>query len=156
LVKYMGLANLEAIVFAEKSRDLVAAYPHVAGTLVLGYRLDGLHCLGTVGRDDHGHIRYHAHHCDVLDGLVRSTVLSYGDPRMTRHDLNAQVRVADRLPHLLPGPSGGKNREGAYERQLARNCEPCGGAHHVLLGNTDIKKTVRERLGELRGLRRAR
>ena len=112
--------------------------------------------LGPVRRDDHGHVRDHPHHRDVLDGLVRSAVLAHRDARVARHDLHVQVRIADGLPHLLPGPARGEHRKGARERQLAADGESRGRAHHVLLGNADIEEPVREHLGELRGLGRTR
>ena len=73
------------------------------------------------------------------------------DAAVAGGDLHVQTRVVDAVAHLVKGPHAGEHGIGARKGD-----EPCGRhagcrSHHVLFGNAEIKRSLRELLREFVG-----
>ena len=63
-----------------------------------------------------------------------------------------QVRIAYRIAHLLKGAPGGKHRERRGKNELSRRRYSGGNRHHISLGYSAVKKSLRKLLFEHSGL----
>ena len=83
-------------------------------------------------------------------------VLPDRDPGVGRADLDVQMRVGDRVSHLLERPSGGEHRERRHEGDRSGGRDPGGDAHHIALGDPAVEEAVGMLFGEQAGLGRLR
>ena len=105
------------------------------------HRSFGLH---GIGRTDHSHSRYRPHQRYILVALVGGSVLSHGNPGMGRRNLNIEMRVTHRIPHLFKGPPCCKHGKGAGKRYLSR-CRQTGcNPNHITLRNPAVDMTFRK------------
>ena len=109
-------------------------------------RADRRSGLDVVGRIDDNHARDGAHQGDIFAALMGRAVLADRDARMGRADLDVQVRVTDRVAHLLKGAAGGEHRKGAGKRDHARRGKARRYAHHVALGDAAVDEAFRAHL----------
>ncbi len=136
--------DLEVIVrkLGRQVRHGESSEAEIHGALVQDRRLHRVICLVRVGGANDRHPGNRAHKRHILKALVRRAVLTDGDARVCRTDLDVQVRVADAVPHLLEGASRRKHREGGRERNSPRRRDPRGDAHHVSFRDPAIEEPL--------------
>ena len=125
-----------------------AGQPEIGGT---GTVQQGLHRqahLIGVGGADHRHVGQHPHQSQVLAALVGGPVLAHAEAAVGAHYLHIQLGKDDGGADLLVAPAGGKHGKGAGKDLLAAGGKARGHAHHVLLGDAQVKKPVGKGLGE--------
>ena len=156
-MQHAPLAPLEAI-----GRGIVdrfygeTAEAHVYGTVKMIRSLDHSPRFDVVRRTHDRHARDHAHERQILQALMRSTVLADRNACVRRADLHVEMRIADRVSDLLIGASGCKHRERARKRHLARQRKPRRDAHHIGLGDAAVDMALGESLFEEPRFRRCR
>ena len=148
----LGLAECEVGIGVIDLRDGMPAHANVERSRRLGGDADGRLGGAIVRRNEHAHVGEHAHHADVLERLVRGTVLAHRDAGVRGAHLDVEVRVADGVPDLVVAPAGPEDGEGAREGDASGERETSGDVHHVLLGDADVDETVRIGLPEHAGL----
>ena len=114
-----------------------------------------MHCrtrLHIVRRIEHDHSRDRAHQSQILQALMGRSVLTHGDSRMGRSDLHIEVRVTDRVAHLLVISARRKHRKRTDKRNFSAGCKTCRDSCHIRLGNTDVPVALRKCLLKNAGL----
>ena len=139
-----ALAELEAVVVAVVDAfHSEAAQTDVARALVLDRRTHGRLHLVVVARVEDDHARDRAHQGDILAALVRRAVLADGDARMGADDLDVQLRIADRVAHLLERSARREHRKGRRERDLSAGRKARRNTDHVALRDAAVKEAFR-------------
>ena len=136
--------------------DRKAAKAHIGRSIIVEERLDGGGHFVAVAGAEHRHAGDDPHKGEVLDALVGGAVLADREAAVGADHLDVEVGVCDRVAHLLIGAAGGKHRERVGKRFFAAGREARRNAHHVRLGDADIKKLLRIRFCKAVGHRRAR
>ena len=142
-----ALAQLEVVGLGiVKDRNRHSAKAQIDRANIGRRRADRRSGLDVVGRVDDDHARDGAHQGNVLTALMGCAVFSNRNTRMGRTDFDVQVRVTDRVAHLLKGAAGGEHRKGAGKRDHARRGKARCYAHHVALGDAAVDEAFRAHL----------
>ena len=70
------------------------------------------------------------------------TILTHGNAGVRCTDLHIDMRIANRIAHLLKRAARRKHSEGRSENQIARCGKACRNAHEVAFRNTRVKKLI--------------
>ena len=124
LTHQLGLPDLEVLIIRGEVWHRLAAETDVDGTVAFEDGLLGGDAgLGGVTWRDYRHMRQHPHHCQILEGLVGSTVGAYRHTCVGAADDDMNVVVTGRDTDLVVGPMGGKYAVGAKHRYLTAQCQ---------------------------------
>ena len=108
--------------------------------------------LSGIAGNENGHMGHLSHQSDILDGLMASAVLAYGQSGVGETKLHIAVGVGNGVTDLLKRASSSKQGEGAGKRNVSGVSEAGGRAHHICLSNTHVEMTIREFLLKHAGL----
>ena len=151
-----GPPELEAIRIIEQDRAAPPPKTDVHGTREGDGPPYDLPRLELVRWDDDRHTGHRAHHCHVVEALVRLPCQTGKDTGRLTNEADRQARLRDEDADLVVGPVDLEARVRAEERDVAHGGETGGDADHVLLRDSHLEEPIRVRSGEhqLRGGRR--
>ena len=105
-------------------------------------------CLYIIAWIDYNHAGNCSHERNILVTLVGGSILSYGNTCVCRTDFHIEMRISNRVSHLLKRTSCRKHCKRAGKRHLSRSSDSCSNAHHVALCDTTVYVTIRKFLFE--------
>src|SRR5690606_18816528 len=146
-------AEAEDVVLGVDAVDVLPRQPQVCGPLVVGEIADHRLRLHVVCRLDHRHRRQRPHQGDVLQALLRVTVVADRDAGVGADDADVGLGIRDRDADLVV-TAGDEAGEGAGEGDLAAKRQPGGGPEHVRLLDSHLEEAIGELLPEELGLGR--
>ena len=117
---------------------------HVYRSLMLISSSNHSLCLDIIRRACNNHAWNYSHKGKILQTLMCSTILTYGNTAVSCSDLYVQLRIADGVTNLLISTSCCKHRESTCKGNLACGSDSCCDAHHVTLCDTAVNMTLRE------------
>ena len=83
-----------------------------------------------------------SHECNILVALVGGSILSYRNTCVCRTYFHIEMRISNRVSHLLKRTSCRKHGKGTGKRHLSRCCDSCSDTHHIALCNTTVYVTI--------------
>ena len=119
LAQRYAFAQLKMIVLIVDIFHVKASQTYIAGTIHLCDGRNGLHRLCRITRLYDRHARNRTHQCDILIALMCGAVLPYRDSRVSRPNLHIEMRISDRISHLLERPPRREHRERTRKRHFA-------------------------------------
>ncbi len=142
LLKVYRLGKGKFRVFVEYRLRLFTEKSYIHRLIILddfGQELPQHHA---IDRLEHAHRGHSSHYAYVLETHMSTAVIRSHDTGVGTHYLDVLLRIRDAYRYLVVTSSRRKRRERMNERQFPARGESRGDSYHILLGNTDVDKSL--------------
>ena len=133
------LSNFKFLFFRVKNRNGIPGKTHVDRTLHFCCFTDQSPCRSVITRRDHRHIRQCSHNTQILNALVRCTIVGRCQTTVGTHDLYIELWITNFLSDLLTHPHASKRSIGCNKGDLPQSCQSSCNTCRILLRNTNIQ-----------------
>ena len=146
ILQHLSFANDKRKILRMVDRRCCTSEADVDRTIHLVGSMQHFARLHIIRRAHDRHAGDRTHESKILTALMRCTIFADGDAAVRGTDLDVQMRVSDRIAHLLIGTPRRKHGKRRDKRHEAHGRQTCADIHQIALCNTTVEVTVRERL----------